>query len=194
MKNSLYLILLIALFTFSCSEDNDDNLVSENNDNNVALLKVDFLTHTFEGGQELTFESTTDFNIVSNYQAPGDFGSIELVYNELEQPLFKGTIIWMGLGERSLPESLQGIDNFETLSEPVEMPSVSMFANVMYDEFAFYPEDLDYSLLWDSIKNLKIVQQYRQYNPNETIKIFLYTPSVGIGNPEEWDYYIILKN
>lgn len=187
-------MLVFTLFIVSCSEDNDDNLVAENDMNKVVLLKVDFLTQTFEGGKELSFASASNFTIATNYQEPGDFGSVQLMYDELDQPLFDGTIVWMGLGERSFPESLKNADDFETVAAPVEMPSESMFENVMYHEFAYYPEDLDYALLWDSIKNLKIVQDYTNNNPNGSIKVFLYTPSVGIGNPADWDYYLILKN
>ncbi len=194
MKKLLLLMLFTALSILSCSEDNDDNLIAENNTNKVALLKVDFLTNAFEGGKELTFESSSSFTIETSYQAPGDFGSVQLMYDELDQPLFDGTIIWMGLGERLYPESLQNVGDFETISEPVEMPSEAMFENVMYSEFAYYPDDLDYSLLWDSIKNLKIVEDYTSNNPNAMIKVFLYTPSVGIGNPADWDYYLILKS
>lgn len=194
MKKSAILFFLVTLFIFSCSDDNDDNLESEINGNNVVLLKIDYLTHSFEGGKELTFESATDFTITANYQPPGDFGSIKLMYDEVDEPLFEGTIVWMGLGERNYPETMHNADDFPIIPEAVDMPNVSMFTNIMYDENAYYDEDLDYSLLWDAIKNLEIVRNYRNSNPNETIKVFLYTPSVGIGNPADWDYYLILKN
>lgn len=194
MKHSVYFLLLIVFLVMSCSEDNDDTLVAENNENKVALLKIDYLTHAFEGGKELTFQSATDFTIAANYQPPGDFGSVQLMYEELEQPLFEGTIIWMGLGERSYPDSIQSADGFETISTPVEMPAQSLFENVMYAEYIYYPEDLSYSDLWDAIKNLHLVQEYRVNSPSEPIKVFLYTPSVGVGNPADWDYYVFLKN
>lgn len=192
MKKLVYFSLFLSFLFVSCSEDYDDNLRLEENASKVALLKVDFLTQTFEGGQELNFDATTGFTITANYQPPGDFGSVKLIFNELGQPIFDGTIIWMGLGERSFPETLQSVSDFATLSEPVEMPSESMFENVMYDEFAYYPEDINYSQLWNSIKYLKIVEDYRSNNPDGTIQVFLYTPSVGYGNPAEWDYYLIL--
>ena len=64
----------------------------------------------------------------------------------------------------------------------------------MYDEFAYYPDTIDYSSIWNSISNLEIVNNYLNTNPNGKINLFLYTPSVGIGNPADWDWYIILKN
>lgn len=194
MKHSVHLLLLIAFLVMSCSEDNDDTLVAETVENKVTLLKIDYLTQAFEGGKEMTFASATDFTIDANYQPPGDFGSIQLMYEELDQPIFDGTIIWMGLGERSYPENLMAPDEFTTITEAVEMPDENLFEKVMYDEFAFYPEDLSYSQLWNAINQLEIVQTYRTNAPNEPIKVFLYTPSVGVGDPADWDYYLILKN
>lgn len=185
---------MITTLFLSCFEDNDDDGMLGNVDNKVVLLKVDYQTHTFEGGKELAFGQSAGFTIASEYEAPGDFGSIELIYEELGQTLFEGTIVWMGLGERSYPESLLAVDDFVTVPEAVEMPSQTLFENVMYDEFAFYPEDLDYASLWEAIDNLQIVQTYRASNPDGTVSIFLYTPSVGAGDPADWDYYVILKN
>ena len=203
MKKSMYACFLLVFFVLSCSEDADDTLKSEihtveetieTDDNKVAVLKIDYLTQMFEGGQELTFETSSDFSITTNYHSPGDFGSVQLIYSEVGQPIFDGTIIWMGLGERSVPETLQGSTEFETITNPVDMPSENMFELVMYDEFAYYPDDLSFISLWDAIKNLEIVQDYRLENPDATIKVFLYTPSVGVGDPADWDYYIFLKN
>lgn len=187
-------LLLLPLLAYSCFEDNDDNIPAEPYQNKVALLKVDYLTHTFEGGQELAFNSSSGFTISSEYVVPSDFGSVKLVYEELEETLFEGTIVWLGLGERTYPETLLGTEDFTNIAEPVAMPSETMFQNVMYYESAFYPEDLDYTSLWHSIANLKIVESYRNSNPNAKVNVFLYTPSVGLGNPADWDYYVILKN
>jgi len=193
MKISLSFILFFSVMLLSCSDDDTTNQL-EPTSNKVALLKIDYLTQTFEGGKELTFDASTDFNISYNYYAPGDFGSVELMYEELDETLFDGTIIWMGLGARSYPTSLMSAEDFQTVNEPLAMPSNDMFENVMYSEYAYYPEDLDYSTLWNSIADLSIVEEYRSSNPNATINVFLYTPSVGAGDPADWDYYVILKN
>ena len=74
------------------------------------------------------------------------------------------------------------------------MPPVSQFEKVMYDEHAFYPAVIDYQAIWSNIDNLVQVQAYRQSNPNAKVNLFLYTPSVGVGNPAEWDWYVILNN
>lgn len=108
--------------------------------------------------------------------------------------LFSGTIHWMGLGQMSYPENLEPAGTFPTLPNPVSMPPVSSFEPVYYTQFAYYPNPLPYGPIWDAIDNLQAVRQFRISNPNSAIHVFLYTPSVGIGNPADWDYFIFLKN
>jgi hypothetical protein len=190
MKKTIF-ILLVALI-FSC--DNDCEPILQNEANKVILLKVDFLTNEFEGGLEFEFSTSESFTISSTYNPPGDFGDIQLYYNELDEMIFDGTIIWLGTGEISYPEEIDAPGNFSTLDENLELPESSLFETVMYDEFAYYPENIDYSGIWNSIGNLEIVQNYMNSNPQGKINLFLYTPSVGIGEPAEWDWYIYIKN
>tara|TARA_B110000027_G_C15953041_1_gene226427 strand:- start:40 stop:612 length:573 start_codon:yes stop_codon:yes gene_type:complete len=190
MKKIIF-ILFVGLM-FSC--DNDSEPVIQNEANKVILLKVDFLTNEFEGGLEFEFSTSESFTISSTYNPPGDFGDIQLYYSELNEKIFDGTIIWLGSGERSYPEETNLPENFATIDENLELPESSMFETVMYDEFAYYPETIDYSSIWNSMRNLEIVKNYRNSNPQGKINLFLYTPSVGVGNPAEWDWYIYIKN
>lgn len=189
-KGILYLLLIVIIF--SCDK-NDETEIQETT-NNVLLLKIDFLTNNFEGGKQLEFSSDSNFTISSTYQAPGDFGSVQLFYEELNEKIFDGTIIWMGLGERSYPETIELPNTFSILTDSLPLPDSSMFKNIMYSEYAYYPDTIEYSNIWNSINNLEIVSNYRNSNPNEKINLFLYTPSVGMGDPADWDWYIFLKN
>ena len=139
-------------------------------------------------------KAKANFTISSTYQAPGDFGSFQLYYYELNETIFDGTIIWMGTGKMSYPTEIDLPNTFSTTSDNLPLPTVSMFENVMYDEFAYYPDTIEYSNIWSSINNLEIVSNYRNSNPNGKINLFLYTPSVGVGNPADWDWYIYIKN
>lgn len=192
MRN--FVVLLISFFFLTCSNSDESTTLAVES-NKVVLLKVDFTTLNLEGAKELTFEEDTDdFTISFDYQSPGDFGSIKLFYQQLGQLIFDGSIIWLGLGEIAFPVSFINVENLNTIDNPVEAPPVSLFQNVLYDEFAYYPEDLDYMALWDAVDNLELVSEYRLNNPDAAINVFLYTPSVGVGNPLDWDYFIILKN
>lgn len=192
MKKTILFVLLL-MFLVSCKTD-ENSLEDINKTNKVVLLKVDFLTNVFEGGKEIDFLESSSFTISSTYNAPGDFGDVQLYFNELNEKIFDGTIIWMGTGEVSYPTEFEEPNTFATISSNLPLPNESMFENVMYAEFAYYPETIVYSNIWNSIGNLEVVESYQNSNPNGKINLFLYTPSVGVGNPEEWDWYIILGN
>lgn len=184
------LILMLSLL-FSCSEESIETM----QDSNVLLLKVDYLTQAFEGGTQIIVdEPISDFDIISSYQAPGDFGGIQLYSANSNTLLFDGTIIWMGLGLMEYPANLKPASSFETLEEALPLPSAEAFSKVMYDEYAYYPEDMNLATIWSAIDKLAVVKDFRQSNPEAKIQLFLYTPSVGVGDPADWDWMLFLKN
>jgi hypothetical protein len=198
MKKIILLLSLSTMLFASCAED-DAAPVSNNNEanieNKVLMLKVDLQTHQFEGGKELVFPEAEGFTITTDYVSPGDFGSIKLNYAEVEQPIFDGTITWMGLGERSYPENIDPADSFTVIEDGVAMPELSDFELVDYGEGAGVADQwVDHQSIWAAIDNLQQVQAYRQSNPDAKVHLFLYTPSVGIGDPADWDWYVILKD
>ncbi|RYJ41261.1 hypothetical protein [Flavobacterium beibuense] len=193
MKKS-FLLLVFAALLMSCSDTDTDPVNGSPEGNKVLLLKVDLLTNVFEGGKELTFPDNSNFTISTVYHPPGDFGDITLNYDEVNMPIFAGDIIWMGLGEITYPESMDTPQEFDLTQNSVEMPSSSQFALVPYGEFFEYPEVIDYEGIWDAVDNLSLVKQYRVINPQAKVNLFLYTPSVGIGDPADWDWIVILKN
>ncbi|KGO78895.1 hypothetical protein Q763_16015 [Flavobacterium beibuense F44-8] len=199
MKKSLLLLFSLALFT-ACSGDSNTQSVNDDQQlptaNKVLLLKVDLLTNAFEGGKELTFPDNGNFTISTDFNPAGDFGDITLIYEEVSETIFAGDIIWMGLGQMTFPESINTPEEFTVIQNPVSQPDESQFALVSVDEPATSPflSDIDYEAIWSSISNLAVVKQYRESNPDAKINLFLYTPSVGVGDPAEWDWFVILKN
>jgi hypothetical protein len=210
MKNKI-LLLGLGMLLFSCTGEGDDQPANEpdpvfgnpqnpanpqGGDNNVLLLKVDAVTGAFEGGKQLTFNAAPTFTIATDYVEPGDFGSIRLLYSELDVTFFDVSIHWNGLGQMNYPESLDSAGSFLTINEEVPMPELSEFHKVGLTDGSQGLQSMepDHEALWDAIDNLELVKHYRQVNPEAKIQLFLYTPSVGIGNPEEWDWFVILKN
>lgn len=206
MKSKITLLLVLLAFCFGCSSEDHpaiDNSPAPNTAkpgrnipqqnavlNKAMLLKVDYLTQTFEGGKELIFPNNPNFNLIWEYNAPSDFGSVTLVYADEGQPIFEGTIVWMGLGAMSYPPSLMPASSFAT-GGALPMPNINTFLFMDYSQTNF---TVPYAAIWDAIKNLQVVAQYRLTNPNAPIRIFVYTPSVGVGNPADWDYFVLLKN
>lgn len=193
MKNFILSLGVVALLA-SCSSDDSNSLQETPAANKVVMLKVDLETNAFEGGKEFTFPEADTFTISTIYNDPGDFGDITLKYEEVDETIFAGDIIWMGLGEMTYPEALNATGDFPSIETSVPMPAQEDFELVIYSEYSYYPDAIDYQAIWDAIDDLQVVEEYRDSNPDAKINLFLYTPSVGAGNPAEWDWYVILKN
>jgi len=179
------ILALLSIFILSCSKDNDKIGVF----NSILLLRVDYMTNQFEGGNEqfingeITDSDTIPIAVI--YKAPGDFGNISLYYQPTNDLLFDGSIIWMGTGTIKYPKTFKSAGSYSLLNNPIVKPDDSRFKCI------FGNPPTDYSLIWNSISRLKIVTDYLK--SNKKISLFLYTPSVGIGNPYEWDWFIIMN-
>lgn len=189
MKPLLTIFGITLLFSVtSCSKKLDTP--ANTSSNNVLLLKVDYLTNAFKGGKELTFTNqASTFTVTNQYASPGDFGGIKLTYQELNETLFNGTIIWMGLGQILFPQNLLPANQFDKVAT-TDFVTPAGFQNVFNPQNQPY----DYTPIWMAVQNIVKVRQYLLSNPTATVKLFLYTPSVGFGNPADWDWILILKN
>jgi hypothetical protein len=157
----------------------------------ILLLKVDYMTNTFEGGHEqILSKGISDSDtipIIVEYAPPGDFGNIRLIYKPGSETIFDGSIIWMGTGKISYPKSFYDPGNYPKLSYQINFPDSSRIQYLDY----FSPRNLDYSNIWESINDLEIVSEY--LSSQKKIVFFLYTPSVGAGDPNTWDWFVIFN-
>jgi hypothetical protein len=163
---------------------------NSSNENKILLLKMDYTTNTFEGGKELLFQQPSEtFTVTDDYKSPGDFGSIKLFYSEINETLFYGTIVWMGCGKISYPENWLPAEDFaRTVTADYVFPA-NGFENI------FNPQNdiFDYDMVWRYIQNIIKAREYLQSNPSQRVKLFLYQPSVGDGNPKDWKWILFLK-
>lgn len=192
MKSLISFLLLTSVLFTSCSKVESEKILFNPSltDNKILILKVDYLTNTFEGGKELTFQkSTPTFTITTDYKSPGDFGSIKLMYKEINEKLFEGTIIWMGKGQISFPTAFIDPKKFNVASTYDIIYPIG-FENI----FDPNNQNYNYSSIWLQVQHYSKVREYLKSNPKAMAKIFLYTPSVGLGNPADWDWIILLKN
>ena len=190
MKKIAFLFLLI-IFS-SCSDDADDNVI-QNQNRELTILKVDFLTHTFEGGNSFEFNNiamTNSLPIEEIYVAPSDFGNYTLKYTPTNEVIFDGPIAWMG-GSYDLPLDFDSSDYETTTLNPsinldeIEyfMPTADVLAGEGYTNF-------DYASVWNSIKNLQVTNDC--LNNNGKIGFVLYTPGLGLFQPENAYWLVIL--
>ncbi|NMH29246.1 hypothetical protein [Flavobacterium silvaticum] len=190
MKMRLLFLLFPVVFLSACT-DNDDNQPLTDTTDKVLLLRVDYLTNNFEAGEELSFEGPqTTFTVSNEYVSPGDFGYLKLSYDEKEALLFHGEIIWNGTGSLIFPQNFTDASEFEYVLTEDYITPASGFENV----FNSNNEPFNSDAIWSHVQGLRIVRDYLNANPTATVKFFLYTPSVGFGNPADWDWYFILKN
>jgi hypothetical protein len=162
----------------------------EDYNNHVLMLMVDYTANKFEGGNELRFKENHDtFTVTYDYNPPGDFGDIKLFYSEINEMLFYGTVVWMGCGKIEYPEKLLPADSFPvTLQEDYMIPA-NGFETVFHED----TRDEEYNTVWSSVQNVIKVREYLASNPGQKVKIFFYTPSVGLGNPADWKWILFLK-
>ena len=187
MKKIAFFLSLVALLSVSC--DNDEQDKQDSYVSSVLMLTVDYTTNTFTGGKELLFSKKSEnFTISYEYAPPGDFGHIKLFYEEINEMLFYGTIIWMGLGRMEFPQNFLNANKFETVTtKDYVIPK-----NDFEDVFPQFETTFDYELIWNKVERLVKVREYLRSNPEQVVKMFLYTPSVGVGNPEDWYWIIFL--
>jgi hypothetical protein len=193
MKNYILISIVILVF-HSCSKKGQIQQIESTPlppNARVLTLQVDYLSNVFEGGWEDTFSTNSQTFTISNlYKSPSDFGYVSLKYHEINEVIFVGSIIWMGSGQISYPINITPANQFNTVSSNDTINPSAGFENV------FNPNNqlFDYIPIWNSIQQLEKVRSYMNNNPNATIKLFLYTPSVGFGNPAEWNWFVFLKN
>lgn len=191
MKNITFIpSIIVFLLFFGCSKPENAKVIEPNtNQNKVLVLKVDVMTNAFEGGKELTFAPTNTFTIEKQYVPPADFGFIKFNFQELNLPIFEGTIHWMGMGNIIYPNNFEPASSFNLINTLVA-PPMPIFENLHNISNVAY----NYQPIWNAIAYLEKVNQYIGSNPTATVKIFQYTPDVGIGNPANWKWIIFIKN
>lgn len=191
MKKALFILFVLLTLFSSCTEESVTVADNTSEPNKVLLLKVDYLTNTFQGGKETTYaENSNSFTISHQIVAPVDFGNIKLKYDEINEIIFDGDIVWMGLGQINYPQNMLAANQFEAvLTDDIIFPTTN-FHHIL-------PEpnlSNNYNQVWMAVQNLVKVRQYLISNPTGVVHLYLYTPSVGVGNPADWKWIILMKN
>jgi hypothetical protein len=157
----------------------------------VLLLKVDYTTNRFEGGQIIELpQSLETFTIKTEYKDPGDFGWIKLFFSEMGKLLFYGTIHWMGTGNILFPEQWLAAGDFHISLTADYVEPANGFENV----FDLWSEEHNYLSVWGAVQSVVEVREFLRSDPQQTVKIFLYTPTIGVVDPEKAKWILLLHN
>ena len=193
MKNcwiSTFTILLSLLFLPACNWLDDENpLPRQEVEGKYILLQIDYQTLAFEGGK--IFDAAAPAPAVDSlpvfvtYTPPGDFGDLG-IYSSLDSSqLFFGTIVWAGSGDRTFPAQLDPVSAFATVETVPDILPLITDLNPQPE-----PDRIDEGELWSAVNNLQIMVEAATTEGARFGWIF-YPRSVGVGDPAEWDYYLV---
>ncbi len=179
-------LLLISISFFGCSRD----YVSQGK-STFLVVQIDYKTYKFEGASEQVlysdFTAADTLPLTVNYIPPADFGNVAFNYQPKNELVFDGSIIWMGTGQLKFP-AIKSASNFSRGSQVAVRPDTTGF---QFLQPAVLPQNYDLDSIWMDIADLKIVNEYLK--SHKKVGIFLYTPSVGVGNPADWNWYLFFN-
>lgn len=160
----------------------------------ILISKVDYLTFRHKGFYAMDvsgkINSGAEIPFVAEYQPAGDFGSIKLFYNDKSNLLLDGTIIWNGCGRLEFPESFRAGLPMES---GLTYPGQERFAFIGDDgKYATVEDERDLLHIWESVSKQKEFQHYYA-NSSKRVAVYLYTPSVGMMDPNVACYFVFTE-
>ena len=159
----------------------------------ILISKVDYLTFRPRGFYAMNVQnpvsSGNEIPFVAQYQAPCDFGWFKLFYQNTDNLLAYGSIVWMGCGQLAFPESFRA---GQKLSSGLPYPGQSKIAFI--NNGGHYctvnaNQEIDLQRIWQTLSKQVEFQHYYN-NSSKKVAVYLYTPSVGVGDPADW-YYLV---
>jgi len=189
-----YLFLASLFFFFTgCDSSFDESVtVCPGPTQKVFTFAVDYTTNNFLGGYYIDLPTNFDgFELEAAYNSPGDFGDISLYEKSTKKKLFSGSIVWMGKGEQTFPDKMMPAKSFKRLDHITKMPDITLLSP---DGSIDKNPEIDYKPIWKAVESLQSVSwlPYPSEQPQPAY-IYLYQPSVGVGDPGDWYWLIFLK-
>ena len=202
-------VFFLAVLAFSCEKvpvepDTPEPATVEIDipgaDSNILIMKVDYQTFQYEGYTTVNVDSTNDSSdtipFMATYCPPCDFGYIKLFYENPSHLLFYGGIFWMGCGNLHFPTSFMELPAQSAgLSYPgndrVCLIDISGAQQTLPWEHGIVDETMIENV-WETISKQPEFHNYYS-KTNKKVAVFLYTPSVGGGNPADWDFIIFVE-
>lgn len=189
MKKLVYLFSLLLLLGCDSLNEEPEIVICPMGGSMVDVFTVDYTTNKFLGGYTVGLPvDGQPFAMECEYRAPGDFGSVAWYDKVHKKELFSGTIVWMGSGKRTFPENISSPADFVKLDLTTAMPNLIPLCHDVFDTSV---EGVDYAPIWQAIADLQNVSWVGELTLSY---IYLYRPSVGLGDPKEWYWVVFLKH
>ncbi len=189
--NGVYMQIINHLAGQPSNDFTESDLQQQDLSKHILISKVDYLTFRYKGFYALKvtdkLNKGDEIPFVSDYHAPSDFGYIKLYYRNTDNLLMDGSIVWSGCGALTFPDHFRaGLP----MDAGLPYPGQSRFAYINdggHYETVTDEEELKY--IWKSVSKQKEFQHYYA-NSSKKVAVYLYTPSVGVGDPAD-AYYLV---
>ena len=202
--NAVYMQIINERVNTPLPEVPTVNLTEEYLGKDILIAKVDYMT--FEYGGFCSTNVTNKQNegneipFFGDYMSPSDGGYVKLYYRDESNLLMYGTIIWNGCGELIYPNAFVKGGNVDTYVPEYTMKRSLLFPSdrISYiDADGNYVQDVDESdndlgYIWQTLSAQEEFMSYYEQTAKK-VAVFLYAPSVGVGDPYEWYYMVFVE-
>jgi hypothetical protein len=194
MKKNLLLILSIGLL-LSCSDDDNNGTGTQDTTRELLFLKVNFTSNAFEGGKLYQFENIEMGNTIpfeEIVESPDDHGRYTLKYIPTGDVVFDGEVVWMGGHvEQEVPSQFDAPESYILLNSAAttNLDEAQYFMPTVYDGMV-EGTPVDVTAAWNAVSNLEIVHDY--ISEGAKVGVVLYTPALGLFDPEPARWFIVL--
>lgn len=190
----LLILLCLGIILASCNKPKQASIATyySGPNNSMEILQVSYNGYHFMGGKEFVFASSAhnidSIPVTMDYKSPGDFGYIRFIHTPTSDTFFDATIIWMGRGAISRPSGFDPSSSYPIISPAVSRPDTSDFQLLgPYSKDQLSP--IPYDSIWAAIADRSVTKHMMQLHSK--VAIYPYTPSVGMGDPNEWSWIIL---
>lgn len=202
--NGVYLQIMNERINNPLPEVPTVNLTEEYLGKDILIAKVDYMTFEYGGFYSMNVTNKqnegNEIPFLADYMSPGDFGYIKLYYRDQSNLLMDGSIIWAGCGELNFPETFVKGNSSNTYVPEYTMKRGLSFPSdrISYiDADGSYVQDVDESdndlgYIWQTLSAQDEFMSYYEQT-SKKVAVYLYTPSVGVGNPYDAYYMVFVE-
>jgi len=202
--NAVYMQIINERVNTPLPEVPTVNLTEEYLGKDILIAKVDYMTFEYGGFYSMNVTNKqnegNEIPFLADYMEPLDFGYIKLYYHDESNLLMDGSIVWAGCGELNFPETFVKGSNSSTYVPEYTMKRGLTFPS---DRISYigvdgsYVQDIDESdndlgYIWQTLSAQEEFMSYYEQTAKK-VAVYLYAPSVGIGNPYDWYYMVFVE-
>jgi len=191
------IVLIFGILLHSISFAQLDTVIIKSSYTNIAILKVDYLTNAFEGGNMHYYNCPTCTNdslpfLYNHTNAPGEVVNIRFSLEPTLETVFYASEAWMSCGYIEYPDTFNTNYPF-TLSNYQLNKKLSF--KYLSSEVSHYPIlQKQAELAWNSVNSLTITNEFLANDFK--IGIYLYKPRLGPTDfsKVKWIFFLYCNN